>query len=174
MRWPSCSTPRAAPVLLVDVNVFVYAHRPESSRAEDYRRLLEEALTGDEPFGVSELVLSAFVRIVTHHRVYRDPTPPDIALDFCSAVLSAPAAVAVRPGVRHWDLFTGLCRTVGARGNVVPDAYLAALAIENGATWLSNDHGFARFPGLRWRPPLERPLDRIEDLEPGQRERPPS
>jgi uncharacterized protein len=141
-------------VLLADVNAYVYAHRPESPRAGEHRGWLEAALTGTEPFGVSELVLAAFIRIVTNHRVYREPTPPDVALAFCAAVLDAPSAVPVRPGVRHWPIFAGLCHDVGARGNLVPDAYLAALALEHGATWVTTDRGFARFPGLRWRTPL--------------------
>jgi toxin-antitoxin system PIN domain toxin len=141
-------------VLLADVNAFIYAHRPESPRAPEHRAWLTEALRGPEPFGVSELVLASFLRIVTNHRVYREPTPPRIALDFCAAVLGAPSAVAVRPGPRHWRLFNDLCDTVGARGNTVPDAYLAALALEHGATWVTTDRGFGRFPGLRWRVPL--------------------
>jgi len=124
----------AADVLLADVNAFVYAH---------------------QPFGVSGLVLSSFLRLVTNDRVYRDPTPPPVALDFSRRVLAGPAAVSVRPGPSHWSLFVDTCRVVGARANVIPDAYLAALAIEHGATWLTTDRGFARFPGLRWRHPLD-------------------
>lgn len=142
-------------MLLADVNAFIYAHRPESPRAHEHRDWLESVLAGTEPFGVSELVLSAFVRTVTNHRVYKEPTPPEVALSFCSAILGSPAAVRVRPGPRHWEIFTGMCSTVGARGNIVPDAYLAALALEQGATWVTTDRGFARFPGLRWRTPLE-------------------
>jgi toxin-antitoxin system PIN domain toxin len=141
-------------VLLADVNAFIYAHRAESPRADEHREWLHRALSGDEPFGVSESVLASFLRIVTHHRVYREPTPPDVALEFCRAVLAAPAAVPVRPGPRHWSLFSQLCQTMGARGNLVPDAFLAALAIEHGATWVTTDRGFARFPGLRWQTPL--------------------
>jgi uncharacterized protein len=141
-------------VLLADVNAFIYAHRPESPSFEEHRTWLESALVGDEPFGVSEMVLAAFLRIVTNHRVYREPTPPSIALAFCATVLGARSSVPVRPGVRHWEIFAGLCETVGARGNVVPDAFLAAMAIEHGATWVTTDRGFARFPGLRWRTPL--------------------
>ena len=141
-------------MLLADVNVLLYAHRPESPRFEEHRAWLQAALVGEEPFGVSEIVLASFVRISTHHRVYLEPTPPTVALDFCAAVLGSPAAVAVRSGPRHWELFSRLCRSVTARGNVVRDAYLAALAIEHGATWVTSDHGFARFPGLRWRTPL--------------------
>ncbi len=142
-------------LLLADVNAFIYAHRAESPRAAEHRGWLESALAGDEPFGVSELVLSTFLRIVTNHRIYREPTSPALALSFCSTVLEARSAVRVRPGARHWDIFSGLCEAVGARGNVVPDAYLAALAVEHGATWVTTDRGFGRFPGLRWRTPLE-------------------
>ena len=141
-------------MLLADVNVYVYAFRYDSPRADEHSAWLQDRLTGIEPFGVSELVLSAFVRIVTNHRVYRRPTSPADALEFCDAVLAAPAAVAVRTGARHWSIFTELCRSVGARANVVPDAYLAALAIEHGATWITTDRSFARFPGLRWTTPL--------------------
>jgi toxin-antitoxin system PIN domain toxin len=142
-------------MLVADVNAYIYAHRRESPRADEHRAWLEDALDGSEPVGVSELVLSAFLRIVTNHRVYREPTPPAIALAFCEAVFTAPAAIPVRPGARHWGIFTDLCRATGARGNVIPDAYLAAIAVEHGATWVTTDRGFARFPGLRWRTPLE-------------------
>lgn len=96
-------------------------------------------------------MLSAFLGIVTNHRVYRELTPPEVALAFCDAVLGAPAAQAVRPGARHWPIFAGLCRRVGARSHIVPDAFHAALAMEHGATWITTDYGFGRFPGLRWR-----------------------
>ena len=142
-------------MLLADVNVFVYAHRPESPRHGEHRAWLDAALNGDEPFGVSEAVLATFVRITTHRRIFLQPSTPDQALAACTAARTGSACVPVRSGPRHWALFDGLCRTVGARGNDVPDAYLAALAIEHGATWITTDRGFARFPGLRWRLPLD-------------------
>lgn len=63
--------------------------------------------------------------------------------------------IRIEPGPRHWELFESLCRRVRARGNLVPDAYLAALAIEHGATWATTDRDYARFPGLRVVHPLE-------------------
>jgi toxin-antitoxin system PIN domain toxin len=141
-------------VLLADVNVYLYARRRESPRHDEHKAWLEDALGGPEPFGVSESILASFLRIVTNHRIYREPTPPATALEFCEVVLGAPAAVPVRAGARHWSIFAGLCQSTGARANVVPDAFLAALAIEHGATWVTTDAGFARFPGLRWRRPL--------------------
>lgn len=80
---------------------------------------------------------------------------PDVALEFVDGVRERPNGVPVTPGPRHWHRFTSLCRRTGARGNVVPDAYLAALAIETGSEWVTTDRGFARFVGLRWRHPLD-------------------
>ncbi len=141
----------------VDVNVLVYAHRPEAPDHDRYRAWLDGAREADEPLGVSSLVLSGFVRIVTHSRVFKEPTPLDTALDFTEALRTTPNALAVEPGPRHWEIFTRLCRLADVRGNLVPDAYLAALAIERGATFYSADRGFARFRDLRLRHPLTNP-----------------
>lgn len=139
----------------VDVNILVNAHRPEANDHHRYLRWLDDARRADEPLGVASLVLSGFVRIVTHPRVFREPTPVDLALKFAESLRTAPNALAIVPGPRHWGIFARLCRSAEARGNLVPDAYLAALAIERGATWYSADRGFARFPDLRWKHPLE-------------------
>ncbi|GAA5156297.1 type II toxin-antitoxin system VapC family toxin [Amycolatopsis dongchuanensis] len=141
-------------MLIVDVNVLVHAFRQDVEGHDQYRRWLEHRLLGIEPVGISELALSGLLRLVTNHRVFRVPSTPDKALAFCEAVRHAPAAVPVRPGPRHWDIFAELCRKVEARGNLVPDAYHAALAMENDATWVSTDRDFAKFPGLRWELPL--------------------
>ncbi|MDQ3782573.1 MAG: type II toxin-antitoxin system VapC family toxin [Actinomycetota bacterium] len=142
-------------MLIPDVNVYIYAHRPESSRHEEFRDWLSEAAVGEETLGVGESILASFVRIVTNHRIYLDPTPPAAALDACEAILGGSSATGVRPGARHWQIFSGLCRTLRARANTVPDVYLAALALENGATFITTDQGFGRFPGLRFRHPLD-------------------
>lgn len=141
-------------MLLVDVNVWIYAIRKDSVDHKAYRDWVTDILTGDEPVGVSELVLSGVIRLLTNHRVFREPSSTRQALDACRAIRSAPAAVPIRPGARHWAIFESLCEEAGAKANTVPDAYHAALAIENGATWVTTDRSFARFPGLRWRPPL--------------------
>lgn len=138
-----------------DVNVLVYAFRRDLPEHSDHVAWLERWLSGVEPLGVSELALSGLVRLVTNRRIFREPSSVETALAFCDAVLGAPSAVPVRPGPRHWTIFTGLCRATHATANLVPDAYHAATAIENGATWVSNDRGFARFPGLRWTTPAE-------------------
>jgi uncharacterized protein len=115
---------------------------------------LEEVINGDAPFGLSTLVLSGVLRIVTHPRIFADPTPIETALEFIESLRGRPNCVEVAPGARHWKIFTDLCQTTGATGNRVPDAYLAALAIESGSEWITTDGGFARYAGLNWRHPL--------------------
>jgi uncharacterized protein len=141
-------------MLLLDVNVCLYAIREDSTEHAAYRAWVENHLTGDEPVGISELVLSGVIRLITNHRIFREPSPTERAIEACRALRSAPAAVPLRPGPRHWEIFAALCTETDARANTVADAYHAALAIENGATWITTDRGFARFPGLRWRVPL--------------------
>jgi toxin-antitoxin system PIN domain toxin len=107
-----------------------------------------------QPYGIAELVLSGFLRIVTHPRVFTRPTPLPEALAFCEVLRSQPNATVLSPGPRHWGIFAGLFAEAGARGNLVPDAYLAALAIETGSEWISTDGDYRRFKGLRLRHPL--------------------
>jgi toxin-antitoxin system PIN domain toxin len=141
-------------VILADVNVLVYAYRAEAVDHASYWRWLDSVANGDEAFALSDVVLSGFLRVVTHPRVFRPPSPIDDALGFTEDLLSQPNCVMIRPGPRHWGVFARLCRENGAAGNLVPDAYLAALAIEAGCELITTDRDFARFDGLRWRHPL--------------------
>lgn len=144
-------------MIIPDVNILIRAHRPDTPRHGEFRHWLEAALNGAAPVGIPNLVLSGFIRVSTHPRVFEDPTSLGDALAFCEAVRRAPSAVPLNPGPRHWRIFQALCAEAEARGNLVPDAYLAAIAIENSAEWISSDRDFARFPGLRWRHPLDAP-----------------
>jgi toxin-antitoxin system PIN domain toxin len=116
---------------------------------------LTELVHSDAAFGVADLVLSAVVRVATNPRVFTPPPSMEAVLAYVDGLRSQPNAVVVAPGRRHWSIFTGLCRDVAARGNLVTDAYLAALAIESGSEWITTDRDYARFPGLRWRHPLD-------------------
>jgi uncharacterized protein len=142
-------------VILCDVSVLVYAFREDVAQHQACRRWLEECLNGDEPFAVNSVIASGFLRVVTHRKVFAEPSEPVTALAFLEDLRRAPVAVPLVEGARHWTIFDRLIRKVGARGNLVPDAYLAALAIESGAHFYSADRGFARFPELRWHHPLE-------------------
>lgn len=140
-------------MILPDVNVLVYAYREDAPKHERYRRWLEEVLAGNEAYGLSDLVLAGFLRVVTHPRVFFPPSPITHALGFAEALRHHPNCVHVIPEQRHWEIFTRLCREARVKGNLVPDAYLAALAIESGSEWMTTDRDYSRFPGLRWRDP---------------------
>jgi toxin-antitoxin system PIN domain toxin len=142
-------------VVLPDVSVLVYAHREDAPDHEDYRDWLEGVVDGPNAYGISDLVLSGFVRLVTSPRVFRDPTPLERALAFARSVRERPHCVRIAPGTRHWEIFSTLLVEASARGTLATDAYLAALAIESGCDWITTDRDFARFPGLRWRHPLD-------------------
>ena len=142
-------------MILVDVNVLVYAHRRDALDHARFREWLEGTVNAERAYGMSDLVLSGFLRIVTHPRVFQEPTPQAAALAFASQVRARPNCVSVTPGPRHWEIFTGLVGETGAKGNLVPDAYLAALAIESGSDFITTDRDFARFKSLRWRHPFD-------------------
>ncbi len=140
---------------LLDVNVLVYAHHPDASNHAVYRSWLEGLVAAEGPFAISDLVLSGFLRVVTNPRIFTRPTNIDTALSAASRLREQPNCVQIEPGGRHWGIFYRLCAAVGARGGLVADAYFAALAIESGSEWITTDRDFSRFPGLRWRHPLE-------------------
>jgi toxin-antitoxin system PIN domain toxin len=141
-------------MILIDVNLLVYAFRADAKDHARYAAWLEGLLVGDEAFGMADLALSGFLRIVTHPKIFQDPSSTDKALAFAEMIRCQPHCSVVAPGPRHWQIFAGLCKVPGVRGNLVPDAYFAALAIESGSEWITADRGYARFPGLRWRVPL--------------------
>jgi toxin-antitoxin system PIN domain toxin len=144
-------------VLLPDVNILVYAYREDAPDHPNYGQWLQDLLESPNAYAVSDLVLSGFLRVVTHPRVFDPPAPIEHAMSFAEVVRSRPNAVPVAPGPRHWSIFANLCRVSGVKGNLVPDAYLAALAIESGSEWVTTDRDYSRFPGLRWRHPFASP-----------------
>jgi toxin-antitoxin system PIN domain toxin len=141
-------------MILPDVNVLIYAFRAESENHPQYRSWLLDTVNGDEPFGLSELVCSSILRIVTNARVFSSPATMGEAMSFIDSLRSSPACVIVSPDRSHWDIFRRLLLSLNLRGDVTTDAYLAALAIESGSEWITTDRDFARFPGLQWRHPL--------------------
>lgn len=138
----------------VDVNVLVYAHRRESPDHAGYLGWLEAARTDLEPLGIADAVLAGFMRIVTNHKIFREPTTPEDAMAFVGQIRASPAYLRAEPSPRVWELFERLVAATGAKGNTIPDTYLAASAIDLNATLVTADHGFGRYDGLRWAHPL--------------------
>jgi len=140
---------------LPDVNILVYAHRSELTWHSPCHAWLERVINGAESFGMSELVLSAFVRLVTNPKIFKTPTPLETALQFVDTIRQNENCVIISPDLQHWNIFTRLCREINARGNDIPDTYFAALAIESDCEWITTDRGFARFSNLKWRNPTK-------------------
>ena len=140
-------------MFLPDVNILVHAHREDSQHHTLCRSWLISVLESDRSYGMADLVLSAFLRIVTHPRILNPPSPRTAALAFVDEVRNRPHCVPVTPGPRHWDIFLRLLEQSKATGNLIPDAFLAALAIESGSIFATLDQDYRRFPGLRWEAP---------------------
>lgn len=141
-------------MVLPDVNVLIYAHREDAPEHARYAEWLVELVAEGEPFAVSPIVLSSFLRVVTNRRIFKPPTPMGVAIDFCQSLLRQPGCVVVLPTERHWEILTGLIATAGIQGAMVSDAVLATLAIEHDCELVSTDRDFEEFEGLRWRHPL--------------------
>jgi toxin-antitoxin system PIN domain toxin len=141
-------------VILVDANVLVYAHSRSFNQHEAARTWLDKRLNGPAPIGLPWPSLLAFVRVMSNPRVLTRPRSPAEAWSQVEAWLDCPTAWIPLPTERHRETLAGLLMVAVPRGNLVPDAHLAALAIEHGLTLCSTDGDFARFPGLRWENPL--------------------
>lgn len=144
-------------MLLPDVNVLIYAYNEGAERHAEYRRWLDEIVSGRGAYAISELVLSSVVRIVTQARFFNAPASTAEVLAFVEPLRNAPQCRIVQPGERHWSIFIDLCHRAKVRGAMVTDAYIAALAIEHGCELMTSDRDFARFPGLVWRDPCPAP-----------------
>jgi uncharacterized protein len=140
--------------MLTDANVLVYAYSSNAVRHRDYKEWVQAMVSGPEPYAVSDFALTGMVRIVTSPRIFSEPAPIEHALEFAGAVRAQPHAVVISAGSAFWPVFSALCQEPGVQGKLVPDAHLAALAIEHGCELITTDRDFARFKGLRWRHPL--------------------
>jgi toxin-antitoxin system PIN domain toxin len=141
-------------VILPDVNVLLYAFRRDAPSHQACRRWLDSVVNADAPYGMSPQVLASVVRIATHPRIFATPSGREEAFSFAGDLLNQPHCQLIVPGTYHWDIFRDLCRKVRATGNLVQDAWFAALAIESGCEWITADRHYAVFEGLRWRAPV--------------------
>ncbi len=136
------------------MNVLIYAFRADSADHNLYKRWLEDVINGVAAYGVAPQVLASVVRICTHPRIFKQPSDVAETLAFCDALLTAPNATIISPQDRHWAIFADLCSNSKATGNLVPDAWFAALALEAGCEWITTDRDYSRFTGLVWRAPF--------------------
>jgi hypothetical protein len=141
-------------MILPDVNVLIYACRAEAPEHARHVAWLSNVVETDERFAISPQVLSSVVRILTNRKAFGRPYSAAEVLRFCNALTSRSNCEIVHPGPMHWEIFCDLCQKCSAHGNLVQDAWFAALAIDSGCEWITHDLDYRKFPGLRWRPPF--------------------
>lgn len=139
---------------LPDVNLLVYAYDEESRDHERALDWFERTLSGTETVAFAWHALVGFLRITTTSRGARNAWSIESALAVIDGWLAQPVATIVHPTKRHATVLRDLLAPLGAGGNLLSDAHLAALAIEHGADLCSHDNDFSRFPGLSWVDPL--------------------
>ncbi len=141
-------------MILVDVNILIYATNKDAPLHARARRWWEAAISGNETVGLSWNVLLAFLRVTTRPGLFLHPLPLATAFDWMDAWTEQPSTSILHPGPRHAVILRDLLLPLGTGGNLTSDAHLAALALEHRAELCSADADFQRFPGLRWRNPL--------------------
>jgi hypothetical protein len=141
-------------VILLDANLLIYAHVTSSVRHDAAREWLDTQFAAGTPVALPWPSLLSFVRLVSNPRVFERPEPVADAWNQVTEWLACAGAWIPEPGERHAEILGELMRSSVTQANLVPDAHLAALAMEHGLLLCSTDGDFARFPGLRWTNPL--------------------
>ncbi len=141
-------------MILVDANILLYAEDQLSPGHDAACAWWDAELSGSSPVCLCWTVLGAFIRIGTNPRVFEHPLSLDQALARIQSWMDQPCTRIVSPTERHWTVFQKMLRDGQAVANLVTDAHLAALAAEHGCELISTDSDFSRFPGIRWRNPL--------------------
>lgn len=141
-------------MILVDVNILVYASIDDFAEHQAARDWLDGQLNGTPRVGLPWPSLLGFLRVVTNPRAMVRPLSTSDAWRQVTGWLGCEVAWIPQPAERHPEILGGLLALPGVRAGLVPDAHLAALAIEHGLALCSTDGDFARFPGLRWQNPL--------------------
>jgi toxin-antitoxin system PIN domain toxin len=140
--------------VLVDANILLLAadaSAPDHIRAVAW---LTSQLGGTRRVALPWESLNAFLRIATHPRAARNPLTAADAWRFVDDWLAVPVAWVPVPTESHAEVLGGLVTKYRVTGNLIPDAHLAALAIEHGLEVCSADTDFARFTEVRWTNPL--------------------
>ena len=141
-------------MILVDANLLVYAHVRSMTQHARARSWFDERLNGTAPVGLPWPSLLGFLRLTTNPRIFERPLDITVAWRQVSSWLECDTVWIPAPTDKHRRILEGLLPAIGGRANLVPDAHLAALALEHGLVLCSTDRDFTRFPGLRWEDPL--------------------
>lgn len=140
-------------MILVDANLLLYAVNADAPQHAIARSWLEKTLSSED-VGLAWPVMLAFLRVSSHPRIYQHPLSPTAALAYLQGWLALPNVREVQPSRSHWRIFSAFVERLGLAGNLTTDAYLAALAIDQGCILCSADNDFRMFEGLRYENPF--------------------
>ncbi|MGE3832021.1 MAG: type II toxin-antitoxin system VapC family toxin [Parvibaculaceae bacterium] len=140
-------------MILADTNVLIGAFRADANSHHSCRKWLHAIINRGETLALSSTILAAVVRITTNRRAFDPPSSLQDAIGYCDDLLSLPEAIPLSPGPAHWQIFSHLCQSSLATGNLVTDAWIAALAIESNCELVTLDRDFAKFNGLKFSGP---------------------
>jgi uncharacterized protein len=142
-------------VIVLDVNLLLYAYSESATLHREAADWLERQLQASEVVALPWHTTMGFLRLSTDPRMYREPYSMEEASLIIEELFRRANVASLAPGTDHWTIFRGLVRSAQVRSKHVSDAHLAAMTIEHGATLHTTDRDFARFPGLKWKNPLE-------------------
>ena len=144
-------------MIVPDTNILIYAHNDRAEQHEAAQRWWRDCLLGDDFIGLSWVVTTGFVRVTTHPRILDEPLTLEQALGFVDDWFEYPHVITIDPGPSHLAHFRSNLIAAGIGGNLVMDAHIAALAMEQDAEVHSHDSDFGRFPDVRWHDPIRNP-----------------
>ena len=141
-------------MILIDANLLLYAHNADAEEHAMARTWLELQFNGSSRVGLPWPSLLAFVRLACNPAVVSAALRPAIAWQHVEEWLKLENVWIPEPGPKHAAILAGFFSSSQMTGRLVPDAHLAALAVEHGLTLCSTDGDFAKFAGLKWLNPL--------------------
>ena len=142
-------------MILVDANLLLYAENQSAAQHEAAVAWWDQKLSSVEPVCLCWTVLNAFIRIGTNPRVFEVPLTTEAAVGKVQSWIQQPCVRIIVPTSEHWRIVQQLLQASGTSGNLVTDAHLAALSIQYSCEICTTDSDFGRFPGIRWRNPLQ-------------------
>lgn len=142
-------------MIVVDANILLYAYDADSDKHDKARAWVEEVFSSASPVGLPWQTVSAFLRIVTNPKLKGKRFTAAEAIAIVEQWIEQPNLRLLAPGEHHWDILRQMIADGQARGPMIRDAQLAALTLEYGGVLHTTDRDFSRFPGLRWKNPLD-------------------
>ena len=136
-------------MISLDVNVLVYAFRQDSVKHEECRDWLSKQIRNRNGLVLIDIVLVGFLRICTHSKIFREPSSISEATNFLTVMISNPNVTLTSSTPETWHTFSRILEKTNVQGNKISDAWLAAIAMERNATWISTDSDFNLFPNLK-------------------------